>query len=219
MPTWNPFHSPSAPPHTSTHIQIPDEPSSSLSSADSASVKIAENLPPHHLNIHQVIYVWLCRYDSNVLFCELDSGLNNLFLSLFITCLIIADVIGVKLFAFPLPFQVNGVWSTPFSLTVGTVMKRNTFPVAWNIVRGTHLWNAHFPGKPNLHKLASKVDNLVLTLSTQITFLLGDVINEYYGPAAARRTVSPAIRIFPCKTLEPFTPSPPSRPTNRPGPP
>ena len=44
-----------------------------------------------------------------MLFCELDSGLNNLFLSLFITCLIIADVIGVKLFAFPLPFQVNGV--------------------------------------------------------------------------------------------------------------
>ena len=64
--------------------------------------------------------------------------------SIFVTCLIIADVIGVKLFEIPLPFEVLG------RKTVEHTCGMLTFP---------------------------------------ITFLLGDVINEYYGPKAAKRTV------------------------------
>ena len=64
--------------------------------------------------------------------------------SIFVTCLIIADVIGVKLFEIPLPFEILG------HKTVEHTCGMLTFPV---------------------------------------TFLLGDVINEYYGPKAAKRTV------------------------------
>jgi len=64
--------------------------------------------------------------------------------SIFVTCLIIADVIGVKLFEIPLPFEILG------RKTVEHTCGMLTFP---------------------------------------ITFLLGDVINEYYGPKAAKRTV------------------------------
>jgi len=64
--------------------------------------------------------------------------------SIFVTCLIIADVIGVKLFELPLPFEILG------HKTVEHTCGMLTFPV---------------------------------------TFLLGDVINEYYGPKAAKKTV------------------------------
>ena len=64
--------------------------------------------------------------------------------SIFVTCLIIADVIGVKLFEIPLPFEILG------HRTVEHTCGMLTFPV---------------------------------------TFLLGDVINEYYGPKAAKNTV------------------------------
>eukprot|EP01038_Epipyxis_sp_PR26KG_P010811 gene10811-14512_t len=64
--------------------------------------------------------------------------------SIFITCLIIADVIGVKLFEIPLPFEIFG------------------------------------------HKT---VEHTCGMLTFPITFILGDVINEYYGPKAAKRTV------------------------------
>ena len=64
--------------------------------------------------------------------------------SIFITCLILADVIGVKLFDIQLPFEILG--KTNIEHTCGML----TFPV---------------------------------------TFVLGDVINEYYGPKAAKRTV------------------------------
>jgi len=64
--------------------------------------------------------------------------------SIFVTCLIIADVIGVKLFEIPLPFEILG------RKTVEHTCGMLTFP---------------------------------------ITFLLGDVINEYYGPKAAKNTV------------------------------
>lgn len=64
--------------------------------------------------------------------------------SIFVTCLIIADVIGVKLFEIPLPFEIMG------HKTVEHTCGMLTFPV---------------------------------------TFLLGDIINEYYGPKAAKNTV------------------------------
>lgn len=64
--------------------------------------------------------------------------------SVFVTCLIVADVIGVKLFDIPLPFEILGRKSIEH--TCGML----TFP---------------------------------------ITFLLGDIINEYYGSKAAKNTV------------------------------
>jgi len=83
-----------------------------------------KTVPPHRLSIHQLIYVILT--------------------STFVTCLIIADVIGVKIFEFKLPFTILGHNSVEH--TCGMI----TFP---------------------------------------ITFLLGDIINEYYGPKATRQTV------------------------------
>eukprot|EP00291_Cryptomonas_curvata_P012866 CAMPEP_0172202068 /NCGR_PEP_ID=MMETSP1050-20130122/30408_1 /TAXON_ID=233186 /ORGANISM="Cryptomonas curvata, Strain CCAP979/52" /LENGTH=271 /DNA_ID=CAMNT_0012879901 /DNA_START=186 /DNA_END=1001 /DNA_ORIENTATION=- len=82
------------------------------------------NSPPYSLSPQQTAYVWLT--------------------SIFVTCLIIADVIGVKLFEIPLPFEVFG------HKTVEHTCGMLTFPV---------------------------------------TFLLGDLINEYYGTSAAKRTV------------------------------
>jgi hypothetical protein len=71
--------------------------------------------PPYTLSKQQFLYVVLT--------------------SIFITCLIVADVIGVKLFEFKLPFKIFGFDSVEH--TCGMI----TFP---------------------------------------ITFLLGDIINEYY---------------------------------------
>jgi uncharacterized integral membrane protein (TIGR00697 family) len=64
--------------------------------------------------------------------------------SIFVTCLIIADVIGVKLFDITLPFEIFG------KKTIEHTCGMLTFPV---------------------------------------TFVLGDLINEYYGPKAAKNTV------------------------------
>lgn len=64
--------------------------------------------------------------------------------SIFVTCLIIADVIGVKLFELPLPFEVFG------------------------------------------HKT---VEHTCGMLTFPLTFLIGDIINEYYGSKAAKNTV------------------------------
>lgn len=61
--------------------------------------------------------------------------------SIFVTCLLIADIIGVKLFEIQLPFSIGGVTSIEHSCGM------LTFP---------------------------------------ITFLLGDIINEYYGSQAAK---------------------------------
>jgi uncharacterized integral membrane protein (TIGR00697 family) len=63
--------------------------------------------------------------------------------SIFVTCLLTADIIGVKLFDIPLPFRIFGIKSIEHSSGM------LTFP---------------------------------------ITFLLGDIINEYYGAAAAKFT-------------------------------
>jgi hypothetical protein len=86
--------------------------------------ELPKTLPPHRLSIHQQIYVYLT--------------------SIFLTCLIVADVIGVKVFELKLPFKILGYSSIEH--TCGMV----TFPV---------------------------------------TFLLGDIINEYYGARATRETV------------------------------
>jgi len=64
--------------------------------------------------------------------------------SVFVTCLIVADVVGVKLFEIPLPFEIFG------------------------------------------HKT---VEHTCGMLTFPITFLLGDIINEYYGPKAAKNSV------------------------------
>eukprot|EP01031_Cornospumella_fuschlensis_P026896 gene26896-32503_t len=64
--------------------------------------------------------------------------------SVFITCLLVADLIGVKLFSIPLPFSVGNIHNIEH--TCGMI----TFP---------------------------------------ITFLLGDIINEYYGAKYAKNTV------------------------------
>ena len=73
-----------------------------------------------------------------------QQGIYLWLTSVFCTCLIIADVIGGKLFEIPLPFPVFGF--KVIEHTCGMI----TFP---------------------------------------ITFLLGDVINEYYGPEATKQTV------------------------------
>lgn len=86
--------------------------------------ELPKTSPPHRLSIHQLIYLILT--------------------SIFVTCLIVADMIGVKIFEFKLPFSILGHNSVEH--TCGMI----TFP---------------------------------------ITFLLGDIINEYYGPKATRHTV------------------------------
>ena len=83
-----------------------------------------KTLPPHTLSIHQFVYLFLT--------CT------------FITCLIVADVVGVKIFEVKLPFSIFGF--KYIEHTCGML----TFP---------------------------------------ITFLLGDIINEYYGPKATKTTV------------------------------
>lgn len=64
--------------------------------------------------------------------------------NIFVTCLIVADVVGVKLFEIPLPFPIFG------------------------------------------HK---SVEHTCGMLVFPITFLLGDIINEYYGAKATKQTV------------------------------
>lgn len=77
---------------------------------------------PHALSAPQKLYLWLAV--------------------LFVSSLVVADIVGIKLFRIPLPFPVLGY--TAIEHTCGML----TFPV---------------------------------------TFLLTDLINEHYGPRAARR--------------------------------
>ncbi len=80
------------------------------------------NAEPHAFSAAQLVYLWLS--------------------ALFIASLLIADIVGIKLFRIPLPFTVLGF--DAIEHTCGML----TFPV---------------------------------------TFLLTDLINEYFGPRAARR--------------------------------
>eukprot|EP01038_Epipyxis_sp_PR26KG_P006469 gene6469-8898_t len=81
-------------------------------------------LAPHQLTTQQFVYVVMT--------------------SIFVTCLIVADVIGVKIFELKLPFKILG---------------------------------------------HSSVEHTCGMLTFPITFLLGDVINEYYGAKATKNTV------------------------------
>ena len=82
------------------------------------------SVPPYSLTSQQELYVYLT--------------------SIFVTCLIVADVIGVKIFELKFPFSIFG---------------HNT------------------------------VEHTCGMLTFPITFLLGDIINEYYGPKATKKTV------------------------------
>ena len=88
------------------------------------SARSASDLPPYKLNKQQSVYLFLS--------------------SLFVTCLIVADVVGVKIFELKLPFSILG------------------------------------------HKT---VEHTCGMLTFPITFLLGDIINEYFGAAATKNTV------------------------------
>jgi uncharacterized integral membrane protein (TIGR00697 family) len=83
--------------------------------------------PPYTLSRQQLVYLWLCAF--------------------FVSCLIIADIVGIKLFRIPLPFS----FSLPFVGSVGAI--------------------EHTCGM----------------LTFPVTFLLTDLINEYYGKRGARR--------------------------------
>ena len=92
--------------------------------ANSGEGSLEANSPPYKLSIPQFIYVILT--------------------SIFVTCLIVADVIGVKIFEIKLPFKIFG---------------------------------------------HSSIEHTCGMLTFPITFLLGDIINEYYGAKATKRTV------------------------------
>ena len=77
---------------------------------------------PHAFSSAQKVYIWLA--------------------TIFISSLLVADIVGIKLFRIPLPFPILGF--DAIEHTCGML----TFP---------------------------------------ITFLLTDLINEYFGPHAARR--------------------------------
>lgn len=83
---------------------------------------------PHFFNTQQKVYVWLAAF--------------------FVSCLLIADVIGIKLFRIPLGFS---------------------FP-----------WP--FSDKP-----IDAIEHTCGMLTFPVTFLLTDLLNEYYGQRGARR--------------------------------
>lgn len=77
---------------------------------------------PHAFTVGQKVYLWLA--------------------TVFIASLLIADIVGIKLFRIPLPFNVLG---------------------------------------------ADAIEHTCGMLTFPITFLLTDLVNEYFGPRAARR--------------------------------
>lgn len=125
------------------HILIEDEPSKSEARNGFHNKPETENVPPHHFNTHQIIYLWLCRSGCRrvgraidlyqILELMLSFRLTRVMCSLFITSLIIADVVGVKLFAFSLPFEVTiqfsrctsflGILTLMISLTDGVAFR------------------------------------------------------------------------------------------------
>lgn len=84
--------------------------------------------PPYAMSVQQRLYVWL-------------TGLS-------VSCLLISDIIGIKLFRIPLGFTV-------------------------------HL--------PLLNRSIDAIEHTCGMLTFPVTFLLTDLINEYYGKRAARR--------------------------------
>lgn len=95
-----------------------------VSAGGSTACSRPVTVSPHTLSKQQMVYLMLT--------------------STFITCLIVADVIGVKIFELKLPFSVLG---------------------------------------------CSSVEHTCGMLTFPLTFILGDVINEYFGPKATKATV------------------------------
>lgn len=82
------------------------------------------NTPPYTLSKPQSVYVALT--------------------TLFVTCLIVADVIGMKIFEVKLPFSILGF---------------------------------------------NRIEHTCGMLTFPVTFLIGDIVNEYFGPKATKATV------------------------------
>jgi queuosine precursor transporter len=95
-----------------------------MPASDSEVVAAAPTQP---MSVQQRLYVWLAVFSA--------------------TCLIVADVVGIKLFHFPLGFTIS-------------------LPVVGPI---------------------SAIDHTCGMLTFPVTFILTDLINEYYGKKAARR--------------------------------
>jgi queuosine precursor transporter len=85
--------------------------------------------PPATFTTAQILYVWLAAF--------------------FVACLLVADIVGIKLFRIPLGFTVDVPWIGPISAIEHTCGML-TFPA---------------------------------------TFLLTDLLNEYYGKRGARRVM------------------------------
>ena len=101
--------------------------------------------------------------------------------SIFVTCLIIADVIGVKLFEIPLPFEILGHKVRSTALATPVHAPYHTTPA------GPFLASPRVPPIPLGPLLASldcgqTVEHTCGMIIFPVTFVLGDVINEYYGP-------------------------------------
>uniref|UniRef100_A0A6U5ACB7 Queuosine precursor transporter n=1 Tax=Hemiselmis andersenii TaxID=464988 RepID=A0A6U5ACB7_HEMAN len=106
---------------TAQQPRAPPDQKAVIGTEDAVEARVG---PQYELSAQQGVYMWL-------------SGL-------FVACLLIADIIGVKLFEVTLPFEVLGF------KTVQHTCGMLTFP---------------------------------------ITFIIGDMINEYFGEKAAKRTV------------------------------
>ncbi len=86
---------------------------------------------PATLNRQSLVYTWLCAFSA--------------------TCLVIADIIGIRLFSFKLPFSFSWPWDQATTI--------------------------------------NSIDHTCGLLVFPITFLLTDLLNEYFGKRAARRAV------------------------------
>lgn len=83
----------------------------------------------HTFSLQQRVYVWLAGF--------------------FVSCLLVADVVGIKLFRIPLPFTISLPW-------IGDI---------------------------------SAIEHTCGMLTFPVTFLLTDLLNEYYGTRGARRVM------------------------------
>jgi hypothetical protein len=111
------------------------------------------SIPPYTLSKQQFLYVVLT--------------------SIFVTCLIVADVVGVKLFEFKLPFPILG---NDLDLLI-----RKHFLLTHVII----LTLGH-----------TSVEHTCGMLTFPVTFLLGDIINEYYVRNNFTITFISLIKIF-----------------------
>ncbi len=86
---------------------------------------------PAALNRRAIVYCWLCALSA--------------------TCLVIADLVGIRLFRIPLPFSFSPPWDSTVTI--------------------------------------SAIEHSCGMFVFPVTFILTDLLNEYYGKRAARRAV------------------------------